>query len=96
MAQKQITGFMKLSIVSKIPFDGALSTALLTLWDPSLNCFVMRRGLMTVTLDDIVYIVGFSPSGIFSKDLMVEEWVETVDASNLLKRASVVVYHPSY
>lgn len=59
---QRIISFLQLATYTNIPFDGELTSTLVSLWDPVLNCFVLRQILMTVTLADIAFITGLSPT----------------------------------
>ena len=41
---KRVLSFLKLTTFSKIPFNGSLTCALMSLWDPVLNCFYPLPG----------------------------------------------------
>lgn len=81
--KQMIYDFLYLSTYNDIPFDGSLSTALNSLWDPAVNCFLTSRGHMTVTLADIAYITGLSPTGLHIDHLSTE---------NLLTKAAESTY----
>lgn len=70
-SKNKILPFLRLASYETIPFDGALSTALLACWDPAINCFLFRWGPMTVTLADIALITGTSPTGKYGIDLPI-------------------------
>ena len=63
--------YLRLASYETIPFDGAISTALLACWDPVINCFLFQWGPMTVTLANIVFIIVKYPTGKYGIDLPI-------------------------
>ncbi|KAK9699768.1 hypothetical protein RND81_08G194900 [Saponaria officinalis] len=60
----RIYEFLRLSTYPRFPFYDALSAGLLCCWNPCLNVFVTGQGFRTITLEDVAFITGLSPSGI--------------------------------
>ncbi|XP_048495091.1 uncharacterized protein LOC104884226 isoform X3 [Beta vulgaris subsp. vulgaris] len=55
--------FLRLSTYPALPFYGVLTLGLLCCWNPCLNVFVTGQGFKTITLEDIAFLTGLSPTG---------------------------------
>lgn len=55
-----IFNLIELSILP-MEFNSRVSTALLANWSPTLNCFMLLEGSLTVTLKDVYFLTGCSP-----------------------------------
>ncbi|KAL9227252.1 hypothetical protein vseg_002966 [Gypsophila vaccaria] len=60
----RIYEFLRLSTYTRFPFYDALSAGLVCCWNPCLNVFITGQGFRTITLEDVAFITGLSPSGI--------------------------------
>lgn len=59
----RIHGLIRLAFYTNFPFESVTTNALLLSWHTSYNCFILPRGIQTVTLEDIALITGLSPDG---------------------------------
>lgn len=59
----RIYEFLRLSTYPTFPFYGALTLGLVCCWNPCLNVFVTSQGFKTITLEDIAFLTGLSPTG---------------------------------
>lgn len=48
----------------------------MSLWDPVLNCFILRQGFMSATLADITFLTSLSPYGDDDQELRVFSTVQ--------------------
>ncbi|XP_074317308.1 uncharacterized protein LOC141653441 isoform X2 [Silene latifolia] len=69
----RIYEFLRLSTYPRFPFYDALTAGLMCCWNPCLNVFTTGQGFRTITLEDIAFITGLSPSGI---DLPTQTLIE--------------------
>ncbi|XP_057516393.1 uncharacterized protein LOC130797704 isoform X1 [Amaranthus tricolor] len=59
----RIYELLKLSTYPAFPFYGSVTLGLLCCWNPCLNVFITGQGFKTISLEDIAFLTGLSPSG---------------------------------
>lgn len=57
-----IYDLIKYSLLS-MDFNTRVCAALFTCWSPTLNCFLLPEGPLTITLEDFYFMMGCSPFG---------------------------------